>query len=140
SLFQGKWRKYGGYTFCKHSLARPGRTNKNNVMRPGCGYLKCPLNILLSFDIRKVELVIIDMCIEFSTCINYGLLQRFIAIQKVNNLFYVIGTIYLQLINNCCFSGILFWKNKTIESFLPCINCNWQNPFNRLKGAIKRQF
>ena len=86
----------------------------------------------LTFDIRKIQLMCILLLIEFLSSINNHWLIFPGSIQKGNDISKIFHTIDIKIIDHSCLTYVIYRNNKSVEFFLSCLDCYWQDCPNRL--------
>ena len=93
----------------------------------GCN-LEGTLYIFLTFNIKKVFLIIIHVIKKFRTGIHNSGLNFQGTREKFHGLIYVPHTNYFQVIYNCSFPGIVGRKYKSLKIRASGLQWQWVKP------------
>ena len=126
----------GGQALGQHGLAAAGRTDEQHVVTSGGGHFEGPLHIFLSFDVGKVEVECVLLCIEFFTGVDNGGCQFLVAVKELDHFPQILHTVDGQVVYDGCFAGVLPGQNHAFEAQFACLDGDGQGTLDRLQTAV----
>src|SRR5690606_41117174 len=110
------------------------------IMSPGCSYFHASLNGFLTLNIGKIVFKMVEIVVELFPGIDNCSFKGLTLVKEFYYLLYIIYTINFQVTYNSGLSHMLFWQNKTFESFLLYLDGNRKGAFYGLKTPVQRKF
>ena len=127
-----QWRENAWKTFSHHRFATSGCTYHDEVMTSGCGDFECSFYAFLSLYIGKIERKIGLAPVKFFTGIHKSGFQGTVAVEELNDFGDIFYAKNFQVVDDCCFTGILFGKNQSLQSLLAGTDSNGKCSFDGL--------
>ena len=82
------------------------------------GNLQCPFDTLLPFHVGKIVLVMVEVVCKFGAGVDDSGFHHLLPIQVVDNLFDILGSVYLQIVDYGGFAGVLLGDDDAFELLL----------------------
>ena len=132
-------RENGGKPLCHHALSASGRSYHDEVVSAGGCHLQCPLHILLSADICKVEVEGILVLIKFLPGIDKARLWSRCPIEEVNDLQDVLHAVDFQCVYHGRLVFVGFRHDDALEFLCTCLDGDGQYSFDGLQGTVETE-
>ena len=138
-LVQGQGRQNRRQPFGQHGFAGAGRTNEQRVVSAGGGDFQCAFHVFLSFDLGKVQVVVVRLIEDFG---NVHLRRRnfYFTFEKARGFTQILNGDDLQPFHDGSFGGV-FRRNKHAD---PAVGAraqgDGQNALARTHRAGEREF
>ncbi len=87
-------------------------------------------DVLLAFDIRKIDLVVAAVVEKLIAGFNHHRFKAGMPVEDVGGFLQVVDAIHFDVVDNGSFSGVLFGQNETFELFFAGLNGNGQSTFD----------
>ena len=84
-------------------------------MSSSCCHLHGTLDALLTFDIGKVEFIVILLLVEFTAGVDDGGFVRGSAVHKLDDIHQCLHPKNLKLVDNSRFADVLLWYDESLE-------------------------
>ena len=136
-LLQNKGRQDRRKALGHHRLTRSRRTYQKHIMPSRCCYLQCPFDVLLPPYICKIQSRTTVATLELGLYINLCACQQTIPVKKINNLLYIPGSKYFNIVHNRGFPRVACRQYKPLKTLIPRFQRDRQSALHRQQAAIK---
>ena len=93
-------------------------------MATGSGYLEGTLDVLLSANVGKVEVVVTLLLVELAAGIDDGGFEGCRAVEEVDDIGEVVHAIDLEIVHDGCLADVLSGHDESCKLFLPGLDGN----------------
>ena len=140
TLGKGEGRKNARQTLGHHGFSTARRTYHNQVMATGSGNLEGTLDVLLSANVGKVEVVVTLLLVELATGVDDGGFEGCRAVEEVDDIGEVVHAIDLEIVHDGSFADVLPGHDESCKLFLPGLDGNGKGTADGQQTAVETEF
>ena len=138
-LIQSHRRNDRGNPLSQHALAGAGRADQQEIMSTGHGNLDGALDLMLAFDLGKIDIIGRARCEALGGTSSHGG-EFFFAGEKFVGLAEVFDAIDLDPLDDCRLGGIRSGEDHGLHPLIPCSHGNGKGAFDWANLAGEGEF